>query len=435
MLEGHLCLVNEVKANLMSLADFVSHLKVYALSNPLLWVFCALSFVLSLSFVKLAIVVCKRWGWYDVPSERKVHKGLVPRLGGAGFVSAFIIACVLYALFVRGTARTFAPFVVAGLLVFASGVADDFLDLRAVVKFALQCIAALIMVSSGYVFESCFSLHVPRVLAAVGTFMWIVGIINSYNMIDGIDGLCGGLSALALFTLGLIYTLSQGNSAAMCFLLVSAILGFLVFNKPKAKIFMGDGGSQFLGFMVASVPLFTTTANFEGKKVLIALCLVAIPMMDCIVAFVRRAREHRSVMSPDKLHLHHKLMNLGLSSTGVLALLLSMQTVICVCVIASMAIKSARAYVLLIALEAVMIGFFATVHILNKSKLKETAGERDNPSGRLGDKALPRDEGGFKATSASVRQADDILPLERSHARKNPRRPRDFHPARLASLF
>ena len=422
----------------MSLAGFIAHLKVYAMANPLLWVCCAVSFVLAVSFVKLAIIVCKRERWYDIPSERKVHKGLVPRLGGAGFVSAFILSCVLYAIFELESAKMFAPFVCTGLLVFVAGVADDFLDLRAVVKFALQCIAALIMVSSGYVFESCFSLNIPRVIAAVGTFMWIVGIINSYNMIDGIDGLCGGLSALALFTLGLVYTLSGGNSAAMCFILVSAILGFLVFNKPKAKIFMGDGGSQFLGFMVASVPLFKTTANFEGKKMLIALCLAAIPMMDCIAAFVRRTRDHRSVMSPDKLHLHHKLMNLGLSSSGVLLLLLSMQTAICVCVVASMAIKTARAYVLLIAVEAVLIGFFAVVHILNKAKLaklQEMAGERDNPSGRIGDKALPRDKGGFKATAASVRQADDLLPLERPHARKHPRHPRDFNPARLASLW
>ena len=419
----------------MSLADFGFHLKAYMAANPLLWVCCAVSFVLAVSFVKLAIIVCKRENWYDIPSARKVHSGLVPRLGGAGFVSAFIVACVLYGLLERGTVRTFAPFVFAGLLVFVAGVADDFLDLRASIKFLVQCVAALIMVSSGYIFESCFSLHIPRPLAAVGTFMWIVGIINSYNMIDGIDALCGGLSGLALLTLGMIYTLSGGYSAALCFLLVFAILGFLVFNKPKAKIFMGDGGSQFLGFMVASVPLFKTTANFEGKKVFIALCLAAIPMMDCVVAFWRRAREHRSVMSPDKLHLHHKLMNLGFSSTGVLLLLLSIQVGICSCVIASMAIKTARAYVLLIAVEAVMIGFFATVHILNNAKLKEMANERDNLGGRIGDKALPRDTGSFKATAASVRQADDLLPAKRSHARKNPRHPRDFHAARLASLL
>ena len=422
----------------MSIADFGFHLKAYAQANPILWVCCAVSFVLAIAFVKLTIVVCKKESWYDIPSERKVHKGLVPRLGGAGFVSAFILSCVLYVLFELESAKMFAPFVCAGLFVFATGVADDFLDLRAVVKFFVQCLAALIMVSSGYVFENCFSLAIPQPLASVGTFLWIVGIINSYNMIDGIDGLCGGLSALVLFTLALVYTLSGGYSAALCFILVSAILGFLVFNKPKAKIFMGDGGSQFLGFMVASIPLFKTVTNFESKKMLVALCLTAIPMMDCIAAFVRRTRDHRSVMSPDKLHLHHKLMNLGLSSTAVLLLLLSIQTSICACVIASMALKTAGAYVLLIALEVVMIGFFAAVHFLNRAKLskpKEVADERDNPSGRLGNKALPRDEGSVKAASASVRQADDLLSIERPHARKHSRHPRDFNTARLASFF
>ena len=422
----------------MNLASFISKLEEYAAANSLLWVCCIVSFVLGLVFVKLAINVCKRCNWYDVPSDRKVHTGLVPRLGGAGFVLAFILSCVLYAILEKGTAKMFAPFVFAGLLVFAAGVADDFLNLRAIVKFALQCVAALVMVTSGYVFEVCFSLHIPRSLATVGTFVWIVGIINSYNMIDGIDGLCGSLSALTLLTFAMIYTQAQGYSAALCFLLVSAILGFLVFNKPKAKIFMGDGGSQFLGFMVASVPLFKTTANFEGKKMLIALCLAAIPMMDCIAAFWRRTRDHRSVMSPDKLHLHHKLMNLGLTSGGVLLLLLSIQAVICACVIASMAIKTAGAYVLLIALEVAMVGFFTTVHILNKAKLaklQEIADERDNSSGRGRDKTLPRDTGGFKATATSVRQADDLLPIERSHARKNPRHPRDFHTARLASFL
>lgn len=352
------------------LSSFFDLLKSFALSTPLLWVCCAAAFLISAALTPCVIYVCRKKKWFDSVNERKIHKGQIPRLGSIGFVVGFAAGCIIYIIADKDSGAVFVPFIFAGLLIFAFGIADDMLDLKASFKLIVQCVSALLIVMNGYSFSRFFSFRLPYPLDYVLTFFWIIGIINAYNLIDGLDGLCGGLSALAVFTYGIIFTQASGCYAAICLILAASVAAFLLYNKPKAQIFMGDGGSQFLGFMIAVLPLFRTTANFEQKKLLIALNLVSIPMFDCIAAIWRRTREHRGIMSPDREHLHHKLMNLGLSAPGVLALLLAIQTLLCICAGISMGIKTVHADIFLVSVFVCMIIFFTAVHYASHAKMR-----------------------------------------------------------------
>lgn len=353
------------------LENFFTLLKNFALSNGFLWICTGISFVISASVIPLVIHLCRKHAWYDTVDERKIHRGNIPRLGSIGFVLGFFVGCTIFVIVEKDYFSIFTPFIFAGLVIYVFGMIDDFKDLNASLKLFAQMVASLIIVAGGYRFHNIFSFRLNEFFSIIFTFFWIVGVVNAYNLIDGMDGLCGGLASLTIFTYGIIFTQVQGYYSAICFILVAAVLGFLCWNKPRAKIFMGDGGSQFLGFMIAVLPLFKTTVNFEEKKFFIVLNLVSIPLLDIIAAMWRRIREHRGVMSPDKSHLHHKLMELGMSSVQVLIFLLSVQTVLCILTGISMGIKTSAAHFLLAAVFVFMLIFFVTIHYLHKFMIKK----------------------------------------------------------------
>lgn len=340
----------------------------FVISNPLIVVMCLISLGLSALFIFIVIRLCNKYHWYDSIEERKVHTGNVPRLGSAGFVPAYSIASVIYSFIVKDAqVSNILPFVVAGLIIFVFGIIDDFKNLKAKYKLIVQIVAAVIIVLSGHRFKNIGSIVFPLWFSYLLTFGWIIGIINAFNLIDGIDGLCGGLSSFIIFTLAIIYSGSEIHYAASCFILVFAIYGFLIYNNPhpKAKTFMGDGGSQFLGFMIASLPLHQSTVNFEYNKFFIMINLVSIPMFDTVAAMWRRLREHRSIMSPDKLHLHHKLMNLGLNTRQILYVLLFVQVCLCAVSLVAMYLRGYKGFILLGITFIVMICLFAFVHFAN----------------------------------------------------------------------
>ncbi len=351
-----------------SASRFLDTLLTFSVENILVWKCCVIALVISLASMPLIIKVCRKRGWYDKPDERKVHNCQVPRLGGMGFVLGFVLGSVVYMIACKEDTSVFIPFTVAGLIIFAVGIADDIRDLPAIVKLISQCIAAAVIVGSGRYYRSVLCFELPACLGMIATFVWIVGVVNAYNLIDGIDGLCGGLSVLTILAYGLIFTHSDSEGASLCFLLAAAVIGFLPYNIHKAKIFMGDGGSQFLGLMVAVLPLIQTTGNFEGIKALIALNLVAIPVVDMIAAIWRRIRDHKKIMSPDRSHLHHKLMNLGLKSSQVLVLLLAIQAFLCIVSGISVGLIPATAYTLLSVTFVLVLIFFSFVHFLNKAR-------------------------------------------------------------------
>lgn len=329
----------------------------------------AISFVLSVGLIPLVIFLCNKLGWYDKFDERKIHKGNIPRIGGVGIMIAFVVSTVIYYFMSpENHIRNILPILIAGSIIFIFALLDDFFDFPARIKLLFQVIATIIVLCNGFRFTYIFNWKLPLWISYVLSFFWIIGIINALNLIDGLDGLCGGLSLLIIGSLGVIFFCAEAidakASAAVCFIMAAAILGFLVWNKPPAKIFMGDGGSQVMGFMIAVLPLFDSTSNFNYNKLLVMIVLVAIPMLDTIAAMWRRTREHRSFMSPDSRHIHHKLIALGFTKVQTLIFLLSIQTCLCLAAGLGMYLREDKGAILLIVVFVFMVTFYSSIHFI-----------------------------------------------------------------------
>ncbi len=338
-----------------------------------MWWMVSASFIGSVCIIPLIIYICKRHGWYDSIDERKLHKGNIPRLGGVGIIISFIFSALTYFIISPSNRVSHVlPLIIAGLLIFLFGIADDFLNLRALYKLFIQVIASLIVIFSGYRFKQIGAVELPLLFSYMLTFFWMIGVINSFNLIDGMDGLCGGLSFLILGALGIIFLRSSRPTAGICFMMCGAIAGFLVYNKPDAKIFMGDGGSQFLGFMIAALPLYYSTPNYEYNKFLVIVVLVTIPMLDTISAMWRRIREHRSIMSPDSRHIHHKLLGLGMTKKQALIMLLILQSLLCCAAGLGMYLQEFKGSVLMLIIFIFMVTYYSTLHFIFNSAMKKT---------------------------------------------------------------
>lgn len=331
--------------------------------------YALIAFCISAITIPIVIRLCNKYQWYDTVNKRKIHTGNIPRLGSIGFVTAFVIAAFLYGSIDNAVhLLNIVPILMAGLIIFAGGVIDDFKDLPAKLKLLIQAAAALIVVANDFIFTRIGSFSFG--IAGYGiTFLWIIGVVNAFNLIDGVDALCGGLSFFIITTIGIIYVIYGADSVAiLCFILAAAILGFLVYNKPKAKIFMGDGGSQFLGFMVAILPLYPVAIpRFAYNKLAVTFVLAAIPILDTFAAMWRRTREHRSFFSPDRSHLHHKLMNMGYGTTSILVLLYAIQIALCIAVIGATWLGGRWSILILFGCFIAMIGFFSIIHYTNRA--------------------------------------------------------------------
>ena len=326
---------------------------------------------------------------YDRTSTRRVHSGNVPRLGGLGFVPVFVIAATLIMLLLSRTNyfERFLPVLVGACVIAFFGVWDDFRPLRPLTKMLIQIGAALCVVIPGYVFrrviffeQGVFLSQLPWLAFAL-TIFWLVGMTNAINLLDGIDALASGVSIIIALTFAYIFSRYAGisSSVMICIALAGSIAGFLVFNVPfpKAKIFMGDGGSQFLGFTLALLPLLEERYTIATLPVIYVVAIMAIPILDTTSAVWRRIRDRQSPFKPDRAHTHHKLMNLGLSVRKVCAVLFGLQVIVSVLVIVSLKLADlspARwpSQAVLVFAYLLAIAFFVTLHFMNRKVLKES---------------------------------------------------------------
>jgi len=278
----------------------------------------------------------------DQPTERKTHVGLVPLIGGLAMFIAFVLALVLLN---RPLQRQGGLLAALSLLV-AVGVVDDLRDLRPLAKLVMQCAAAALMVVPDWrILDVVGEVGgaEPLRLGFVGfpvSLLFVVGLINAINMIDGVDGLAGGVVAAILFWLALIAgAIGRHTELEIILLLFFATLGFLVFNlrtpwRRSASVFMGDAGSMMLGGSVAHFTiLLVTRPAAEGyaseSASLPALCwLLALPAIDTLSLIVRRLLAGNSPFAGDRRHLHHLLLEAGLSPAQVTALLVAVATIL-----------------------------------------------------------------------------------------------------------
>ena len=365
-------------------------------------IYIALAGFLSIVSMPLIIKFCKKFSLYDYQNARKIHSGNIPRLGGVGIFFSFMIAAVIYIIKTNpANLNKILPILIAGTIVFTFALLDDLLTLPALAKLIVQLIAVSLVVFNGFHFKQIFSWVLPAPVSFILTFGWILGVINAYNLIDGLDGLCGSFSISTIITLGVLYTLTGNPESILCFILAASVFGFLCFNWPPAKLFMGDAGSQFLGFMISVFPLFDSSNVFEFNKFLIMLVITAFPVFDTIAAIWRRIRDKKPIMSPDRSHLHHKLLNMGYSKKSALYLLCFLQILLCTSVVISYFLGAKRGMALLIESTAFVTLFFSFVHYTNRAVILK----QQNQAAQTGETAASEAAAGNTADNSASEEA------------------------------
>ncbi|HZG74177.1 MAG TPA: MraY family glycosyltransferase, partial [Chondromyces sp.] len=266
--------------------------------------------VLTPMVKKMAIAI----GATDQPNHRKVHQKIMPRLGGLAIYLSFLIGVFL----IRPDEPYTMAILAGSLVIIITGVLDDIKELSAKVKMAGQIIAALIVVVWGGVQVEFINLPFGGqlefgYLSIPLTILWIVGITNAINLIDGLDGLAAGVSSIALITMaGMAMIMGNGFVVIMATILLGSTLGFLVYNFHPAKIFMGDTGALFLGFMIAVFSLLGFK-NITFISLIIPVIILGVPISDTFFAIIRRIVHKKPLSAPDKSHLHHCLLRSGFS--------------------------------------------------------------------------------------------------------------------------
>jgi len=253
-------------------------------------------------------------GAVAIPSVRKIHKDVTPSGGGLAIFAGFLAA----ALFFNRTSPEILGFLIGGTVITGIGLLDDIFDLPPATKFFGQILAALIVIYSGVRIEFVADptgggLLNLGFLSLPFTFLWIVGMANAINFIDGLDGLAAGVSGISAVTLGVVALLTgRYDAAVLAFTLAAAAFAFLPFNfSEKNKIFMGDSGSNFLGYSLAVISILGMVKVAAVFSMLIPILILAIPIFDTVFAVVRRLLAGKSPFQPDSLHLHHRIMNKG----------------------------------------------------------------------------------------------------------------------------
>lgn len=278
------------------------------------------AFVVAMIVMPALIRIIYRLKLFDVPDGRKEHVTPIPTMGGIASIAGMAIACALWFDFSRDIFIISFFFSIAVLL--AIGMMDDLKNLPARYKFVIQLSVALLIAFSGVRITSFNGLFGIQELSTSAqytfTLLALAGITNAFNLIDGIDGLAGGLGFMCLIILGIFLILSGDvNIAIIAFALGGGLLGFLYYNFNPAKIFMGDTGSLVLGFVIAVLCIRLIQLNVGVNDPVLphapvfALSIVAIPVFDTLRVFALRIWSGRSPFSPDKNHIHHLLTNNG----------------------------------------------------------------------------------------------------------------------------
>lgn len=296
-----------------------------------------LSLVVSCVLTPWIRRLAPKLGAVDLPSGRRVNKRIIPRLGGIAIAAGFftpLVALLFYDntvadLFRENTLRV-VGLLVGGLVICGVGALDDVKGVRALYKLYTQLLVATFAYYCGFQIDAVYIPFLGEIqLGIVGfplTLCWIVGIVNALNLIDGLDGLAGGV-ALSACVVNIVVGLVSGNLLAtlLAMALAGAILGFLFFNFNPASIFMGDSGSMFLGYVLSVSALF----GFKGTTavgLLVPILAMGVPILDTLTAIARRVFSRRPVFASDRHHFHHRLLELGLTHRRAVLFLYGIST-------------------------------------------------------------------------------------------------------------
>ncbi|MBL1230767.1 undecaprenyl/decaprenyl-phosphate alpha-N-acetylglucosaminyl 1-phosphate transferase [Enterococcus sp. BWB1-3] len=282
-----------------------------------------LTFMISLILTPLVKLLAFQIGAYDAPGERRINKKNMPTAGGLAIYISFCISCLLFFHSVIPT-NYILPIILAGGIVIATGLIDDIYELSPRKKTIGILLASLVIyfvakIRIDFVTLPFFNQLDLRWLSLPLTVVWIVAITNAVNLIDGLDGLASGVSIISLTTIGMVgYFFLHADSVyvpIVIFILVASIAGFFPYNFYPAKIFLGDTGALFLGFMIAVMSL-QGLKNATFISMITPLIILGVPITDTVYAIIRRLLNKRPISSADKMHLHHRLLSLGFTHKG-----------------------------------------------------------------------------------------------------------------------
>ncbi len=288
----------------------------------------SVSFIITFLAIPVVIQVAEQKKLYDIPDERKVHTRLVASLGGVGIFGGFLLASLLS---IQGFINPeFQYFFAAALVIFFLGLKDDLLILSASKKFVGQIIAASILIHLGGIrLDSMYGLfgfdQLPEGFGLALSYLTIIVVINSFNLIDGVDGLAASLGILTMLVFGMyFFAVDQQAYALLSFSMAGSLVAFLIFNHHPAKIFMGDSGSLMIGLVNAILVIkFINVAHTPfvavplSSSVAIGVAILIVPLLDTLRVFSIRILNGKSPFTPDRNHVHHLLLDRGLSHAAV----------------------------------------------------------------------------------------------------------------------
>lgn len=293
-----------------------------------------LAFITTFVITPYTIKLAKKIGAVDTPKdERRVNTITMPRLGGLAIIAGFIVS-IIYLLIILNIEKSInllednlyiklIGFFIGGLIIGIVCFIDDLKDLPPMVKLIAQIVAAIVVVTFGLRINNINipffdKVGLPNVFSIILTIGWIVGVTNAINLIDGLDGLSSGIALISCISMLIIFALNGSPIIAILLItaLAGALSGFLPFNFNPAKTFMGDAGSNFLGYCLACISIFGVAKTYTLIVVVAPLIVLGLPVIDTIVAIFRRiikGKSIKAIMKADKGHLHHKLLKMGFS--------------------------------------------------------------------------------------------------------------------------
>lgn len=311
------------------------------LTSPTCWVLLSGSFLTTLILTPVIIHLARKYGIVDGGGYRKINRRVVPLMGGLGIALPFIGLCILGIFHPTSMLSQLTPRIedlillsICSLMIVALGSIDDLMHLSAKTKFIIQGMIALLFCASGRTLQV---LDLPLLgtlhfwpLAGVGlTVLWLVGVMNAFNLVDGVDGLATSLALVATWGLGTIAAMNGATFIVILSIgLSGSLVAFLLYNFHPAKIFLGDTGSLFLGFVLAALALMGSSRASGAVMLVTPMMVLALPIFDTLTSMGRRMLRGHSPFWGDRGHTHHRLLDLGLSQRQV-ALLMGSVALLC----------------------------------------------------------------------------------------------------------
>lgn len=349
-----------------------------------IYVIIAITFILSLIITPLVIKWSVKHNIVDIPKDsRRIHSKPMPRIGGLAIIISMVLGFIIYFLFTKdiesiALGKKFLGYLIGGIFIFLMGFIDDVYGLRARYKFWFQLAACLTVYFFGiritgmkipFIHNEFINLKWWIDLPLTGA--WVFCVTNALNLIDGLDGLSAGIASIAGISLLIIFIATSASLEAIIItaVLVGAILGFLPYNFNPAKTFMGDTGSNFLGYTLCVVSMLGFAKGYTMIAILAPILVLGIPIFDTLFAMIRRILKGQPPLKPDGAHIHHRLIKRGFTQRQAVLLLYTISTILCM--IAVLIISADFWKILLLILAFVIFTSLEFISMVKEKKFQD----------------------------------------------------------------